>query len=484
MATNTSDSGRRFSEAYAPLRVRRAAIARERHSTISEDVLQCIWYDQLIRPDALRTDDGRAVRVVSPGWWNRSEGPDFRGAQIEFNGRLRTGDVELHLVPAGWRQHGHHLDARYDDVILHVTLDGGNGSLETASGRPIPNVSLRDCLEDEIEALADRIEPEDYPHEVEGTFGHCAAIAEAYGSGGMTDLLHLAGEWRMLFKARTMRERMDRVGRDQAVYEALLTACGYAHFKRQFEAVARALPYDRARQLAQEDGLLLEAAFLQIAGLLPNALPEGTNAVPHFGRLRSLRGQRLEGLRPLPLEWKRVGVRPTNYPERRFAGAAHFLARTAQPGLVDSLEAVWAQDEKPLATRRAFEDLFLAATGFWANHCTWTGKRLAHATAPIGSGRIRSIIGNTFIATGLALARENRDRRREERILAFFAALPKEPDNHIQTVMLPRLFGEAKRPKLDFRTQQGLLQMYRDWCEPNPSCRNCSVVRTLQARDE
>ena len=51
--------------------------------------------------------------------------------------------------------------------------------------------------------------------------------------------------------------------------------------------------------------------------------------------------------------------------------------------------------------------------------------------------------------------------------------------NKIQRMMLPRIFGAAKPPKLDFRTQQGLLQMYLDWCEPNPSCRNCSVVKHL-----
>jgi len=330
-----SPIARRFSERYARLRGRRVPVARERRAAISEEILQCIWYDQLLEPGALRTDDGRALRVVSPGWWNRGEGPDFRGAQIEFNGRLRTGDVELHRTPAGGRQHGHHRDARYDGVILHVTLDGGDGTaaLETSGGRPIPNLSMRGCLEDEIESLADRIEPDEYPHGVEGTFGRCAAMAEAYGSTGIAELLHLAGEWRMLFKARGLRERMDRVGRDQAVYEAFLSACGFGAFKRQFEAVARALPYDRARQLAQEDALLLEAAFLQIAGLLPESLPGDAKAVPHFDRVRKLREQRLEGLRGLPLDWKRVGVRPANYPERRFAGAARFVARTAQRGL-------------------------------------------------------------------------------------------------------------------------------------------------------
>jgi len=470
-----------FSEKYGQLRTLRASVARERPAEVSEQVVQCIWYDQLFAADRLETDDGRSLKVVSPGWWNHGEGPDFKGAQIEFNGRLRTGDVEIHLKHAGWRQHGHHLDSRYDDVILHVVLDASPPTAPptTSVGRPLPTLMLSTVLEGDVRELADKLSLDEYPHRVEGTYGHCAGIVEAYGSERLTELLHLAGEWRMLFKARAMRERMERIGEDQAVYEALLYACGFSHFKHHFKVVARQLPFERAAQLAKEDALLLEAALLQIAGLLPKELPEGCDAVPHYARLRGLRNARLDGLRALPLEWKRVGVRPVNYPERRIAGISRFIARTAAKGLMQSLDDIWAADLRPLEGRRAFEDMFPAAMGFWAEHCTWTGKRMQRPTAPIGAGRVRSIIGNVIVPAALARARKKRDRPAEERVMAFFAALPKEPENKIQRMMLPRIFGAAKPPKLDFRTQQGLLQMYLDWCEPNPSCRNCSLVKHL-----
>ena len=100
--------------------------------------------------------------------------------------------------------------------------------------------------------------------------------------------------------------------------------------------------------------MLLEAAFLQMAGLFPKELPEGTTAVPHFARLRALRRDRLEGLRSLPLEWNRAGVRPNNNPERRLAGAARLLARTAKRGLFDTLDDIWKEDLKPIERRRRF----------------------------------------------------------------------------------------------------------------------------------
>ena len=100
-------------------------------------------------------------------------------------------------------------------------------------------------------------------------------------------------------------------------------------------------------------------------------------------------------------------------------------------------------------------------------------------TTPTGPAPVHSINGNVIVPAAPARARKKRDRPAAERVMAFFAALPKEPENKIQRMMLPRIFGAAKPPKLDFRTQQGLLQMYTDWCEPNPSCRNCFLVQHL-----
>ena len=61
------------------------------------------------------------VRVITPGRWNHGPGPDFQGAQIlDAEGRARRGDVELHLRPNAWLQHGHDGDAAYADILLHL----------------------------------------------------------------------------------------------------------------------------------------------------------------------------------------------------------------------------------------------------------------------------------------------------------------------------------------------------------------------------
>jgi len=457
-------------------------IAREIPGTIPEHTLQSIWYDQIFSEKGLTTLDGRKLKIVSPGWWNHGEGPDFKGAQVEFNGRLRNGDVEIHIHSDGWTHHAHHEDPRYDDVILHVTLNTRTSKAPptTSSGKPLPELDLTPYLSGDLQELARWYTPEINPGKINGTLGKCADFVRSYDTQALNDFIHFAGEWRMLFKAKEMRQRMDACGVDQAVYEAIMYACGYSQFKHHFKALARQLPYDRARQLGKEDALLLEAAYARMSNTVPNNLPDESSGFAHWTRMQSLLNKHLTGLRPLPLDWKRVGIRPVNYPERRLAGMSRVISRTAKTGLTETLNMLWKSDLKPLALRKEFEKLFPTPMGFWATHCTWTGKPLKSPTSLIGGGRVRSIIGNIIVPLGLAIAREERNRPYEERVYRFFAALPKEPENHIQKAMLPRLFGPDTLYKLDFRKQQGLLQIFSDWCEPNPSCQNCNALPWLE----
>lgn len=469
-----------FADSYGALRLGRLQAA-EGEPAVPERALQCIWYEQLFSGDDLALEDGRPLRVVSPGWWNRSEGPDFKNAQIEFAGRLRTGDIEVHTNHGAWAAHGHQNDRRYDRVLLHVVWESVPAATPACNsqGEPIPTLLLGKYISSEVFAMASSLSEEESYSIPDAHPGACAAMAVWDDPEALERFLHLAGEWRMLNKARLFRERMEQAGADQAAYEQLLAACGYAPFKDQFRAVARALPYDRVRQLAQRNPLLLEAALFQLAGLLPATLPEETGPVPHHMRMASLQREHLTGLRSLALVWPKMGIRPNNRPERRLAGAARFLARTAHMGLADTILNIWRTEMADIERRRAFEELFPGKMGFWAAQYSWTGHPLARPTAPLGAARVRSIIGNVFVPLGLAVARHRRDRTLEEQVFAFFIALPKEADNHILKRMLPRVCPEEFRLIQSFRLQQGLLQMYQDWCEPNPSCRNCALLAHL-----
>ncbi len=96
---------------------------------------------------SLRAADGAQYTVIYQGRPGGSAGPDFRDAVLtDATGARLTGDIELHLSPAGWRAHGHGADPRYNGLALHITLTAGRGdalgATALASGRRAPLVVL------------------------------------------------------------------------------------------------------------------------------------------------------------------------------------------------------------------------------------------------------------------------------------------------------------------------------------------------------
>lgn len=476
-----------FSDEYRRLLDHTANGTAEEQSLFPESLLLCVWQDQMFDSDVLATDTGIPVRIVSPGWRNPVAGPDFRNAQIRMGDQLLTGDVELHVRHADWRLHGHQNDPEYDRVLLNVVLESdgraGDRRLLNSKGERIPCLCVGPHLNDEARALTTSL-ADDLSDDAgsEGTErGLCAALSWPSASlehshSPLSALIRLAGEWRMLAKARLMRERMAVAGAEQALYEGLMTACGYSAYKEAFHLLARRLTYARVRELAQSDPMLLEAAMFVGADLMPETAPQDHG---YWDRMDKFRKTRLTGIIPMPVLWTRKGVRPVNYPERRLCGAARLLSRTADTGLLEAVDHVWRQELTPGQRCTAFAALFPNRLGFWGNHCTWNGKAMRTSVAPIGEARIFSIIGNVFVPMAIALARTQNDRLREERVLEFFHAMPGESENRTVKRMALRLYGSGHRLKVGFAQQQGMLQMFHDYCGQNPSCRNCGLLRQL-----
>ncbi|PON11518.1 hypothetical protein C2W62_44400, partial [Candidatus Entotheonella serta] len=117
--------------------------------------------------------------VHSPGQWNRQAGPDFLQAVLEFDsGERQRGDVEVHRLASGWTAHQHHVDPRYNRVILHVVLqnDRSHHEVERADGQVIPQVALAPLLPRPLGDYVDEIPLADYPNKHAPQIGQCYTI--------------------------------------------------------------------------------------------------------------------------------------------------------------------------------------------------------------------------------------------------------------------------------------------------------------------
>ena len=170
------------------------------HRTIPEKLVRCLWFDQRWRPSPLRTLDGREVVVHSPGRWNLQAGPDFQQASIAFvNGVRHRGDVEIHRYASGWTAHRHHLDARYNNVILHVFLwnDRQAPEVRRADGQLVPQVALEHFLPRPLAAYQADIVLDDYPYKTAHVHGRCYEMLQQLAPQEVCEILDRAGDTRL-----------------------------------------------------------------------------------------------------------------------------------------------------------------------------------------------------------------------------------------------------------------------------------------------
>ncbi|MSQ12412.1 MAG: DUF2851 family protein [Dehalococcoidia bacterium] len=130
------------------------ALADLLHERMRERTLARLWREEAPRFPWLECADGRRLRLLYPGRPAVEGGPDFRDALLQApDDRLLRGDVELHLRPRGWREHGHDRDPRYNATVLHVVLWPDSDTLQRGertrleAGVTVPVASLFPVLQ-------------------------------------------------------------------------------------------------------------------------------------------------------------------------------------------------------------------------------------------------------------------------------------------------------------------------------------------------
>jgi hypothetical protein len=453
---------------------------------ISERLVQCIWYDQRLRAPELRTTAGEPVAVVFPGWWNLEAGPDFKHATLRIgNAPEQTGAVEIHLRAEDWFHHGHERDPLYDEVILHVVLweSGSRAPARTVSGRVLPQLVLEHLLDAPLERLHDEIDTEGYPHAALEHEGRCAEAWRALPAESVGRLLESAGDERFAAKSRRYQRWIHRAGADQAFYEAWMEALGYKANKSGFRALAQRLPLAEALALARGHAgdAALAAALFGVANLLPTGRAQARDTA---GRRQLKRlWNTWWKLRPefqdrvLAADaWRFHAVRPANHPHRRLGAAAALLRQ--HPNLLEKIIGALETGGDPARLFVGLRD------EYWARHCTLGGAAQPRAQDLIGAGRARELLTNVLLPFALARAGIDGNDKLAAAAWARYAALRPAPGNSLARLAGQRLFGPERSARKLIRTerqQQGLLQVFQDFCLRDKSaCRNCLLPELVR----
>ena len=205
-----------------------------------ERLLQQIWQRGDYEGTGTSTQDGRTLKIRYPGRWNHLGGPDFSAARLQLDGQEITGDVELHLHAKDWDAHGHAYDPAYANVVLHVVLFPCDESATNGvCGTPIPILCLLPRLHHGLEEYANEAAIEQLAgrplHQAQETLG-------TLSSDALDNILNAQAARRWCSKVHFARERIKRLGWEEACHHAALEILGYRFNRAAMLSVAGAQP--------------------------------------------------------------------------------------------------------------------------------------------------------------------------------------------------------------------------------------------------
>lgn len=410
------------------------------------------------------------LHVLYPGRPSSGAGPDFQDALlITEEGDFVRGDVEVHIRQRDWRAHGHHLDSRYNHVVLHLFLQGERDKTCLESGAQVPEVLLISPLHSSASSnsrLSGAIPLSAPPSSLPNGRQIVADPMESLRLLSLKELeqaLDDAGERRFLHKASAMLEHLRGGDAQEILYAGLMEGLGYSRNRNTMLLLARGLPFRQLRRLTGQrvEPLVLEAVLLGTADLLPHqsghSLPIG-EARERSGELADIWHSMGEPLAVTAGMWNRSGLRPQNSPERRLVGASYLIEEYRSAGLVDGLRNVLEKGSQTEIEK----GLEVGSSGFWANHLDFHHP-VAQAPALIGRSRAREIVINVLMPFFYARAHLLGDGNLKRRISDIYCSFPPGQDNEItREVKALLMVSNVCRPVVNSaRRQQGLIHMYR-----------------------
>ena len=438
---------------------------------IDEAFVQRLWNEQRFFDTNMEAIDSRPIRVLKPGIWNHDEGPDFMHAEIEIDGKLHVGDVEIHVRSSEWYAHKHHLNSRYNRVILHAVYfdDDINLRIRLQNNKRVPTVELLKWVAVDTGDL--------YSDTQDATTvdGHCRVTGKQLNIEVLKGVFESLGRERFLEKMESMRLLRTRLDFEQLLYEGIMEALGYERNSKVLRELAQHVPFS---DLDQKSELEIQATLLGVAGLLPSQrekpLPSEVTDDPNVKTLEALwRGSEYAELpqRMTEARWS-LTARPLNHPTRRIAAISQLIHRSQGSLMMYFLptceKAATADTRKLL---RAIEKeltnlLMIEPSGYWKKHSNFGTGGTRNAVL-VGKSRAIDIIVNKILPVAYVWAIEADSQKLQEGILQLYSVGSKSAGNKIISEIDKQVFTEAQQMRLlepTAKIEQGIIRLHKNYC--------------------
>ncbi len=449
---------------------------------IDEAFVQKLWNEQRFFDTNMQAIDRRTIRVLKPGIWNHNEGPDFMHAEIEIDGKLQIGDVEIHVQSSDWYDHKHHLNSRYNRVILHAVYFDDDINLRTRlqNGKRIPTLEFLKWVNADIGDLYNNAQ------DAASEDGICRVTGKPLNMEVLKGVFESLGRERFLEKVESMRLLRTRLEFEQLLYEGIMEALGYARNNKAMRELAQHVPFT---DLDEKSELEIQATLFGVAGLLPSQRekplpPEITNdpSIVALEELWSASAYAELPQRMTEAHWSFTS-RPTNHPSRRIAAMGQLIHRCEGslmmyflPTCEKAIDLEGLQSLQKIG-KELRTLLTLEPTVYWETHFSF-GVGNPRKEVLIGDVRAGDIIVNKILPVIYIWAVEAESRKLQEAILRLYSASPKSTGNKIISEINKQIFTETQRMqhlKPTAKIEQGIIRLYKNYCADR-LCDLCPIL--------
>lgn len=414
-----------------------------------EEFLHYLWRLKRFDLTELKTTEGTPIDLLKVGEHNHHAGPDFTDARIKIGDTTWAGNVEIHLNSSDWHRHGHHLDAAYQNVILHVVLEEDE-VIRLENGERLP------CLE-----LKKRV-----PGKLSGNYLQllhneswipCEPQIETVPDIKINLWYDRLLVERLENKTGIIKHRLQQNNNDweETFYQLLARSFGSKVNADPFEQLARSTPL-RIINKHRNNLLQIEALLFGQSGLLEEDFQDD---YPQRLQKEALFLRKKYGLKPLQkVQWKYMRMRPANFPSLRIAQLSSLLFSSAH--LFSKVLA--ANNLKEL------EQLFdLKLSFYWYNHYRLDRPSIRRAKN-LGIPTIHSLIINTIVPFLFYYGQTRDDEHYKNKALQLLESIQPE-DNHI----IKKWQSLGLTPCSAAQTQ-ALLQLKNHYCNKK-RCLECAI---------
>ena len=420
---------------------------------MKEDFLHYVWKFQKFEGAGLLTAKFERLHIKTPGRYNLNSGPDFFNAQIELDGQLWAGNVEIHLKSSDWYAHNHETDPAYDNVILHVVWEH-DAEIFRKDGTPIPTFVLN--------GLVPRITLDRY----QKLFSKEKKWINCENDFAEVDSFVIENWLERLYIERLQKKQeilLSELVNTQNHWEALLFRMLCKNFGlningESFFSIAKSVDFTVIKK-CRNDLSDLEALFLGQAGLLDGEREDGYFRILKEQYTYLKHKFSINNDATIPPGFFRL--RPPNFPTIRLAQLAALYHER------DNLfsKIIGIQD------MQGFYELFkVSASEYWTSHYNF-GVSSKQSKKSITKNFMDLLAINTLLPIKFCYALQH-GQDASETILKIASEIPSERNAIVDK------FNSLKPISKNAHQSQALLQLKSAYCDKN-RCLQCAIGNSI-----